>query len=255
MRRSVEERFWKKVASTPDANGCLIWLGYKMPSGYGTFYIGGGKANPIRTTAHRMAWELENGPIPSGLWVLHSCDNPPCVNHHHLFIGTPQDNTADARAKGRLATGARHGLHKHPEAAARGGRHGSVTRPERLARGSRSGTSKLTDEDVVEIRRSWKALRRNQLALKYGVSEIAIYHILTGKTWAHLPVGDYNAVAAHNLARHRCSNLKLTSDKVRTIRRKFQSGGITKSELARRYGVTVSTISCVLSRKIWRRVL
>lgn len=203
MRRSVKEKFWKKVASTPDANGCLIWLGYKLPSGYGTFYLGGGRSNPICTTAHRVAWELKNGAIPHGLCVLHSCDNPPCVNHRHLFLGTQRDNIADARIKGRLSTGARHGLRKHPEAAARGARHGSVTRPERVVRGANIGTSKLTAKDVIEIRRSWKSVGRNQLALNYGVSETTIYLILTGKRWAHLPVGNYNPAAAYRLARNR----------------------------------------------------
>ena len=55
-----------------------------------------------RLLAHRWTWEQAHGPIPEGLWVCHTCDNPPCINLDHLWLGTPTQNTADARQKGRL---------------------------------------------------------------------------------------------------------------------------------------------------------
>ena len=71
---------------------CVEWIGYTMPGGYGQ---SNGKL------AHRTAWETAHGPIPDGIEVLHSCDNPPCHNPEHLFLGTQADNMADMDAKGR----------------------------------------------------------------------------------------------------------------------------------------------------------
>ncbi len=250
----IKNRFLTHIPDKQNKNGCLEWQGSRTKGGYGTFYLSGGRAHPFRTTAHRVAWMLEYGSIPQNLWVLHHCDNPPCVQIRHLFLGTPTDNTSDARTKGRLATGARHGLHKHPEAAARGERHGSATHPERVARGERGGMSKLTNKDVIEIRHSWRQLSRQQLASKYRVSKALICGILRGKRWTHLPRGDYNARIAHKLAQSRHTDLKLTPEKVRKIRSRFRAGGITRTALAKKYGVTRSTIGFVVSGKTWKHI-
>lgn len=88
-------RFWKGLR--PDGD-CLVWTGYRAQNGYGRCYMGG--RAPLYT--HRVAWELANGqPIPDGMSVLHRCDNPPCCNPSHLFLGTQPDNLADMYAKGR----------------------------------------------------------------------------------------------------------------------------------------------------------
>lgn len=96
-------RFWDKVCfGQPDA--CWEWAGARKGSqGYGEFGV-----NRMPATAHRVAWELTHGPIPDGLFVLHRCDNPPCCNPAHLFLGTHQDNMADRDAKGRVAHGDAH---------------------------------------------------------------------------------------------------------------------------------------------------
>jgi hypothetical protein len=97
-RRSLEERFWSKV----DRSGeCWMWVASLASTGYGQFYDKPRRRTPIG--AHRVAWELANGPIPAGLQVLHRCDNPPCVRPDHLFIGTVSDNMRDMYAKGRRA--------------------------------------------------------------------------------------------------------------------------------------------------------
>lgn len=87
-----DERFWQKVEKT---DTCWLWRGSKNTTGYGQ----------LRTDrlekAHRISWEIHNGPIPDGLAVLHACDNPPCVNPSHLWLGTQADNARDRQAKGR----------------------------------------------------------------------------------------------------------------------------------------------------------
>lgn len=77
-------------------NDCVVATGSTDRDGYA--YV---KRNGKRVRAHRFAWTLANGPIPDGLFVLHKCDNPPCINLDHLFLGTQQDNVADRVAKGR----------------------------------------------------------------------------------------------------------------------------------------------------------
>lgn len=88
-------RFLAKVG-IGSLDECWEWTAARHPSGYGTFYFNGKWSR-----AHRTAWELANGPIPEGLLVLHRCDNPPCVNPRHLWLGTDADNTRDMIAKGR----------------------------------------------------------------------------------------------------------------------------------------------------------
>jgi len=91
----------------PELGPCWVWTKYRQqPSGYGVCYITGRESGP--RYVHRIVEELVRGPIPPGLLVLHKCDNPPCSRPSHLFRGTPKDNIADARNKGRLSAGSRH---------------------------------------------------------------------------------------------------------------------------------------------------
>lgn len=76
--------------------GCQIWTAATSMKGYGQFNKGGKDY-----LAHRASWTISHGPIPAGLWVLHRCDTPPCINPDHLFLGTAADNTADMIRKGR----------------------------------------------------------------------------------------------------------------------------------------------------------
>lgn len=101
----VETRFWRYVDKSGD---CWLWTGAtngrygNISRGVGLGWIG----------AHRLSWEIHFGPIPDGLWVLHRCDNPPCVRPDHLWLGTNRDNCDDKVKKGR-AVGAPGGEHHH----------------------------------------------------------------------------------------------------------------------------------------------
>ena len=96
LRQRVDEKWVYDPAS-----GCKAWIGAKfMREGYGMIGIGG-RIGHKKKHAHRVAWELDHGPIPDGLCVLHKCDNPPCVNTEHLFLGTRADNNRDKTEKGR----------------------------------------------------------------------------------------------------------------------------------------------------------
>lgn len=96
----LAKRFWPKVEKTEH---CWTWSGAKNRRGYGWLHNGSRTTRkPMR--AHRASWEIHFGKIPDGLWVLHRCDNPPCVRPDHLFLGTRTDNMRDCAAKGRVST-------------------------------------------------------------------------------------------------------------------------------------------------------
>ena len=90
----IEQVFADKTIKNGD---CIEWIGAKYPFGYGVV-----EHNGIRISTHRLSWILNNGEIPEGMCICHKCDNPPCVNPEHLFLGTQSDNMKDAYKKGRL---------------------------------------------------------------------------------------------------------------------------------------------------------
>lgn len=148
---SVSQRFWR---ATQVSAGCWPWLGRRNQYGYGQLRTGpdSRKKRGRRTVAHRVSWELHFGPIPEGLIVMHSCDNPGCVNPAHLFVGTHQDNYDDMVAKGRRA---------------------------------RSWVMKLTDDQVRSIRKDGR--KAPEIAAAHGVSDTTIYGIKSGRCKSFVP--------------------------------------------------------------------
>lgn len=165
---NVRRRFFEKVSIDKDTE-CWNWVGgVRTVSGYGAF-----RFNGRQNSAHRVSWILHNGTIPDGLFVLHKCDNPACVNPSHLFLGTAQDNSNDMKNKGRSPRGERHGSHLHPE---------------RIARGEENGNSKLTEKEVLEIRRLFASgkYRKIELSRKFGVDHKLIERIINREIWVHI---------------------------------------------------------------------
>lgn len=172
---NLEDRFWKKVLK---GNGCWLWQGGKTVRGYGTIRIAGRDGY-----AHRASWIIHYGPIPSGQYVCHTCDNPTCVNPSHLFLGTQKDNIQDMVNKGR------HRSVTSPETLLRGDAHPSRIYPERLARGENHGRAKLNDEKVREVFRLTRLGRsQRSIARLFGVDKLVISLVIRRKTWRHVNV-------------------------------------------------------------------
>ena len=142
--------FWSRV----DKSGaCWLWTAAKGRKGYGQMRISG----KLRI-AHRLSWELANGPIPGGLFVCHRCDVTSCVNPAHLFLGTNRDNILDSMAKGRLNAKA-HGVP-----------------------GERHSQARFTDLQVQEMRAARASGRTcEDIARQFGTTNGTISRICTGK--------------------------------------------------------------------------
>lgn len=158
LRTSPEERFWRYVRKT---KGCWLWTGTTNHWGYGMINLGGKHGRAER--AHRLSWQIHCGPIPPGLFVCHSCDNPACVRSEHLFLGTHIDNMNDCRSKAR---------------------YDRVKRP----KGEQHGNATLTEAEVLSMRREY-AERPEVLrvyAERYSTSIANVHSILTHKAWKHI---------------------------------------------------------------------
>lgn len=156
LMKTIEERFWSHVCKR-GSDDCWEWSGTRcVRGGYGHFWIEHRK--PVYS--HRYAWIFAVGPIPDGKWVLHHCDNPPCCNPKHLFIGDAKANHQDMDAKGRRV----------------------------VARGVDSGRAVLNDDLVKSIRidHSKNNLGYRKLAVKYGISRSNAQAIVKRVIWKHV---------------------------------------------------------------------
>ena len=132
-------------------------MGQINDSGYGVFRDG------KQGAAHRWAYRTEVGPVPTGMFVCHKCDNPPCVRPDHLFLGTPNDNVQDRERKGRGAE---------------------------TPLGEKNPRAVLTEAQVLDIRQRYQdGESQTRLSVTFGVHRNTIAAIVRGRIWSHLPLG------------------------------------------------------------------
>ena len=156
----LRERLYRHITVMgPDE--CWPWVGAKNSSGYGVIKFSNGRAHRTSTTAHRVAWEIENNAsAPRWMVVMHTCDNPTCCNPRHLQLGTPKENSEDMLAKGR----------------------------ESHSRSFAPRCRKLTDDAVRDIRRMTdNGVRPWYVGAKYGISESHVWAIATRRRKGHVP--------------------------------------------------------------------
>ena len=147
---ALEKRFWARSEPEPNS-GCWLWTGALFNTGYGKVF-----RKLVFLLAHRVAWELRHGPIPSDLNVCHRCDVPRCVNPQHLFLGTDRDNQQDSIGKGRRSR----------------------------TDGDHNGRAKLTRQDISKIReRFHSGTRVSALAREFGVAWSTMKDAVTGEHW------------------------------------------------------------------------
>jgi hypothetical protein len=161
MKVVQADRYWARVdkkngpipAHKPRLGRCHIWTGSKNPGGYGHLKVAG-----KTRTAHTVGFELQNGPIPEGAFVLHKCDNRPCVRGSHLFTGTQKDNVLDAVKKGR---------HKNP-----------------VMPGEAHPLARLTGAQVAEMRKAAAdGEPKASLEERFKVTRRHLNRVLSGEQW------------------------------------------------------------------------
>lgn len=156
--RHLSERFWRHVDERgptvrAELGPCWVWTGSVVGRGYGKLGGDGGRT----VLAHRVSYEIHVG-ATAGMHVCHRCDNPPCVNPSHLFLGTDKTNSDDREAKGRGV-------------------------PPPVRPGDTNGSAKLSGSQVAEIRALFGVMKMGEIAAKYGVSPSAVNKIKSGETW------------------------------------------------------------------------
>jgi hypothetical protein len=151
--RFTEANFWARIDRAGGPDACHPWTASTRCGGYG---VADARRHPVgEYGAHRVAYALVHGPIPDGMVVCHRCDNPPCCNPRHLFLGTTADNIRDKVTKGRAP---KHETH---------------------------GNAKLTIDVVREIRsRALAGAKGKDLAVEFSISTSQVSHIIRGQQWA-----------------------------------------------------------------------
>lgn len=216
---TIVERFWQKTDTTrkeilsPNVNTpCWIWIAQKSRFGYGKLSDSKGK----KLFPHRVSWEIHNGPIPAGKFVLHKCDVRLCVRPDHLFLGTKGENMADMREKGRAA------------------------------KGTENGWSKLTEFQAFQIRSLYSTgkLTFEQIGNAFGIYASQAGNIVRAKVWKHVPTVENQFVRP---------TLKLKDDQVMEMVTLIKAGA-TQRSMAKKFGVSQNFITGIVRGRIYKHL-
>lgn len=166
---STQARFWQKVDQSAGQDACWLWTTAHTHVGYGRFAL----THQRTVYAHRLAYFLTYGEIPTDKIVCHRCDNPTCCNPAHLFVGTHKENVQDMIDKGRKP---------------RGENHWTFRSPNSVARGERQGSAKLSEEQVISLRTRYEAhdCERKELAAEFHIDVTHLWRIAKGRNWQHI---------------------------------------------------------------------
>lgn len=153
------------------AAGCWEWSGNRNSQGYGVFTrLIDGQRKVF--SAHREAYRIYKGEPPSGMCVMHTCDNRLCTNPDHLVVGTWADNNRDRSLKGRS------GSRTYSDA--------EKARYSEMLKGSGNALAKLSEAQAAAIKREHPDMSNREVAMLYGVSKAVACHIRTGRSWKHV---------------------------------------------------------------------
>jgi len=229
-------RFWKYVDKKGE-DECWEWKGGKGKEGNidgRGIFVTHHERKRYNHKTNRVSWFIHNGIIPNGLCVLHKCDNPPCCNPRHLFLGTLQDNVRDCLFKGRVNRTIK-------------------------ARGENSGVAKFKNSDISEIRKMISTgISSRSIAIKYKVANSTICSIRRGSTWRHIcdfdglqdkidKIGIKDGKTKPHFSR-------LNKDLVIKIRDLYMSNTKTHKDIADELKISPTTVHYVLNSRTWKDV-
>lgn len=199
-----------------ESTGCWNWTLSVDTGGYGQAQF-----EKRKVSAHRLAYETWIGSVELGKCVCHHCDNRRCIRPSHLFLGTCQDNMDDCVRKGRIGR----------------------------AKGETNAAAKITENDVLEIRRRSATEKYGEIAKDYPMlNPLSLPVIVRGKSWSHVPVNKENPLRRSLVINTR----KLTPEIVMRVREACTTQ--RNRDIAKQFGISQYHVSLIKHRKIWKNL-